>query len=88
MKNKEILSPFDLVKENSILDYYNDKKIENQVGMKYYLYKSLRQLNIISDRIETLNQIFYHPNGFRIVSFVSTEEKIDRISNYNSLINK
>lgn len=31
MKNIEMLLSFELVKENSILDYYNDKKIENQV---------------------------------------------------------
>lgn len=88
MKNIEMLLSFELVKENSILDYYNDKKIENQVGMKYYLYKSVRQFNIIFAKIETLKQIFYHPNGFRIVSFAPPEEKIDKISNYNGSLNK
>ncbi|MBQ9319063.1 MAG: hypothetical protein IJR82_05470 [Bacilli bacterium] len=48
-----------------------------------YMYRSAEQLDMISDSIEKMHELFYRGN-FSMSAFATTQEKVDGIMNFNT----
>lgn len=76
--------------EGNILDEYKDKKKiqKDPYKMTYYLYKDIKKLKLVSDEYEILHKNGFSYHGFHILANVSPNEKVDRIIEYNQLIER
>lgn len=72
--------------KGNIFDEYKSRKRNNDIGMTYYLYRSHKKLKLVVDSLENLIPNYQFRNGFMISNSSSVNDKVDRMSELNTLL--
>lgn len=72
--------------KGNIFDEYKNRKRNNDIGMTYYLYRSHKKLKLVVDSLENLIPNYQFRNGFMISNSSSVNDKVDRMSELNTLL--
>ena len=72
--------------DGNIFEDYSDKIIDTDYDMTYYLYKTNEKVGLVAKDLEKLIPNIKYRNGFSISMDVDTNKKVDRISEFNKLL--